>query len=122
MSIVKVEWKLERSKTMSEVATIYAFKTAEGGWRVAGSRVSLDSIVHAYWEGESPEAIVEDFPTLTAEQVYGAITFYLRNRKEIDGYLAGTEEKWKELKEESEAKLGPLLERLRQSRRPTVEE
>lgn len=107
---------------MSEVATIYAFKTAEGGWRVAGSRVSLDSIVHAYWEGQSPEAIVEDFPTLTAEQVYGAITFYLRNRKEIDGYLAETEKKWKELKEESEAKVGPLLERLRQSRRPTAEE
>jgi hypothetical protein len=32
----------------------YVLQTLEGGWRITGRRVSLDSIVHAYWEGRSP--------------------------------------------------------------------
>jgi uncharacterized protein (DUF433 family) len=60
----------------------------EGGYWVAGSRVSLDSIVYAFLAGQSPESIGQSFPSLTLEQVYGAITFYLANRTEIDAYLA----------------------------------
>jgi uncharacterized protein (DUF433 family) len=59
----------------------------DGGWRVAGSRVSLDSIVYAFWNGESAETIAQSYPVLTLEQVYGAITFYLAHRGEIDSYL-----------------------------------
>ena|SRR5712691_7370248 len=59
----------------------------EGAYRVAGSRVSLDSLVYAFWDGKSPEAIAQSFPTLTLEQVYGAIALYLRHRAEIDAYL-----------------------------------
>lgn len=72
---------------MSNAAIIYAERTAEGGWRVAGSRVSLDSVVRAYWEGLSPEAIAEEFSALSTEQVYGAIAFYLRHKDDIDAYL-----------------------------------
>jgi uncharacterized protein (DUF433 family) len=61
----------------------------DGAYRVKDSRVSLDSIVYAFLEGLSPETIkTECFPVLTLEQVYGAITFYLANRIEIDNYLA----------------------------------
>jgi uncharacterized protein (DUF433 family) len=59
----------------------------EGAYRVAGSRVSLDSLVHAFWDGKSPETIAQSFPTLTLEQVYGAIAFYLGHHTEIDAYL-----------------------------------
>lgn len=46
----------------------------ETGYRIAGTRVALDSIVFAFLEGVSPETIVtECFPVLTLEQVYGAI-------------------------------------------------
>ena len=98
---------------MSEAATIYAFKTSEGGWRVADSRVSLDSVVHAYWEGKSPEAIAEDFPSLTSEQVYGAIAFYLHNKREIDDYLVAQDAAWQKLAVSNDSQHGPLLERLR---------
>jgi hypothetical protein len=50
--------------------------------------MSLDSIVYAFQKGLSPESIVQSFPLLTLEQVYGAIAFYLANRSEIDAYLA----------------------------------
>jgi uncharacterized protein (DUF433 family) len=58
-----------------------------GGYYVAGSRVSLDSVVYAFNEGQSPEAIQENFPVLRRSQVYGAIAFYLDHQAEIDAYL-----------------------------------
>lgn len=58
---------------------------------VEGTRISLDSIVCAFQKGLSPESIVQSFPLLTLEQVYGAIAFYLANRAEIDVYLAAEE-------------------------------
>lgn len=63
----------------------------EGYW-VEGTRISLDSIVYVFQNGLSPESIVQSFPLLTLEQVYGAIAFYLANRTEIDAYLAAEEE------------------------------
>lgn len=61
----------------------------EGVYKLIGSRVSLDSVVYQFLDGLSPETIAtECFPTLSLEQVYGAITFYLANRSEIDQYLA----------------------------------
>src|SRR5208282_6338724 len=59
----------------------------EGAYRIAGTRVSLDSIVYAFLRGASPESIAQSFPVLTLEEVYGAITFYLGHQAEIDAYL-----------------------------------
>jgi uncharacterized protein (DUF433 family) len=63
----------------------------EGGYRIAGTRVSLDSIVYAFLDGLSPESIAESFDTLTLEEVYGALAFYLGHREEIDVYLRQSE-------------------------------
>jgi uncharacterized protein (DUF433 family) len=101
---------------MPEAATIYAHKTTDGGWRIADSRVSLDSVINAYWEGKSPESIADEFPALSVEQVYGALAFYLRNRQEIDQYLGQQDEKWKDLAARSALQNGSLLRRLRNSR------
>jgi uncharacterized protein (DUF433 family) len=60
----------------------------DGGYWVAGSRVSLDSIVYGFMEGQTAESIAQSFPALSLEQVYGAIAFYLANQAEIDAYLA----------------------------------
>ena len=60
----------------------------DGGYWVAGTHVSLDSVVLAFLEGLSPEAIAaECFSALTLEQVYGTIVYYLAHRPEIDAYL-----------------------------------
>ena len=61
------------------------------GFYVAGTRISLDSVVYAFNEGQSPEAIQEDFPLLKRSQIYGAIAFYLDHQAEIDKYLEETE-------------------------------
>jgi uncharacterized protein (DUF433 family) len=98
---------------MAAVTPDYATRNPEEGWRVAGTRVSLDSIVHAYWQGRLPEAIVVDFPSLTLEQVHGAIAFYLRNRTEIDAYLTEQDARWRQFQQESSSRHAPLLRRLR---------
>jgi uncharacterized protein (DUF433 family) len=64
----------------------------EGGYYVAGTRVSLDSIVYAFRGGESPETIQQNFPTLTLEKVYGAIAFYLGHQARIDANIRTGEE------------------------------
>ncbi len=61
-----------------------------GGYYVAGIRISLDSIVYGFNAGQSPEAIQEDFPALKLSQIYGAIAFYLDHKAEIDKYLEDT--------------------------------
>lgn len=60
----------------------------DGGLRIAGTRVSLDSLVIHFQEGASPGKIVESFSTLKLSQVYGAIAYYLENEKTIDEYIA----------------------------------
>src|SRR2546425_4956836 len=59
----------------------------DGGYWISDSRVSLDSIVAAFNRGAAPETIRRSFPILSLEEVYGAITFYLCHKKEIDEYL-----------------------------------
>ena len=72
------------------MAKVYVELHDEGYW-ITGTRVSLDSVVHAFLDGLSPESIVDSFDPLTLEEVYGAITFYLGHRDVIDAYLKQSE-------------------------------
>jgi capsid portal protein len=47
--------------------------------------------VREFQDGQSPEAIRSAFPTLTLEQVYGAITFYLGHKEVVDRDVADRE-------------------------------
>src|SRR5579872_6679584 len=62
------------------------------GFYVAGTRVSLDSVVYSFKAGDSPETIRQNFSSLTLEQVYGAIAFYLAHEQEVDCNIREGEE------------------------------
>ena len=47
----------------------------DSNYYVAGTRISLDSIVHAFRRGESPETICQNFELLRLEEVYGVIAY-----------------------------------------------
>ena len=66
----------------------------DGGYWIAGTRISLDSVVYAFRRGAAPETIRRSFPLLTLEEVYGAITFYLAHEQEIDEHLQQSELKF----------------------------
>lgn len=71
--------------------------------RVGDSQVLLDIVVREYNNGAEPEAIAHGFPTLDLADVYHAIAYYLRHRKEIDDYLQVRSQEAEVLRREIEA-------------------
>jgi len=88
----------------------------EGNYYIAGTRISLDSIIHAFRRGESPETICQNFELLLLEEVYGAIAYYLANQAEIDAYLALQNEKWAEGKRNAEPLTASVRDKLARAR------
>lgn len=72
--------------SLSTPAKLYVEKK-DGDYCIAGTRISLDSIIYSFLAGESPETIGLNFPLLSLEQVYGAITLYLANQETIDSHI-----------------------------------
>lgn len=90
----------------------------DGGYWVQGTRVSLDSIVYAFLGGQTAESIAQSFPVLTLEQVYGAITFYLAHRSEIDAYLAAERSRYETLRQSAHASDPMFYKKLADARQP----
>jgi uncharacterized protein (DUF433 family) len=88
-----------------------------GGYYLIGSRVSLESVIFLFLDGASPKTTVDEFPTLSLEQVYGAITFYLADRAKIDAYLTESEGYWEEARKNHSPIPLALRERLERARR-----
>ena len=91
----------------------------EGVYRVGGTRVSLDSLVYAFLEGHTAESIQQSFPSLTLEQVYGAITYSLAHREGIDTSLqehAAAFETRKETLRRSHPRLAQRIAEIKQQR------
>jgi len=88
----------------------------EGSYYVAGTRISLDSIVYAFGRGESPETIRQNFDLLSLEEVYGAIADYLANQSAVDAYMIRQGEKWADGKRCAEPLPADLRERLVRAR------
>jgi len=88
----------------------------DGNYYVSGTRISLDSIVHAFRRGESPETICQNFELLRLEEVYGAIAYYLANQVEVDAYLIRQDEEWAEGRRNAEPLPTDLRERLTRAR------
>jgi uncharacterized protein (DUF433 family) len=102
--------------TIKEGMTKEYVEERDGGYYVAGSRVSLDSIVHAFRRGDSPETICQNFEVLRLEQVYGAIAYYLANQADIDAYLIHRDKKWESERRNAEPLPGDLREKLMRTR------
>jgi uncharacterized protein (DUF433 family) len=89
---------------------------ADDAYRVTGTRISLDSLVYLFREGLPAESMVESLPTLTLEQVHGALAFYLAHQKEVDAYLAAGEKADDEQQSESGRSNAELIAKLRRAR------
>lgn len=84
-----------------------------GVYRVVGHpRMMIDGIIHAFQEGDSPEAIITQWPFLSLEEIYGCITFYLANKQEVENYLARQDALFDKLKAVADANPSPVVLRL----------
>ena len=57
--------------------------------RIKGTRVGIESILYEYiHRKQTPEQIAPNFRTVTLEQVYATILYYLHNQESVGKYLA----------------------------------
>lgn len=57
--------------------------------RIKGSRIGIETILDEYiYRRHSSEAIAEKYPSLTLEQVYATILYYLHNQESVTQYMA----------------------------------
>jgi uncharacterized protein (DUF433 family) len=84
-----------------------------GVMRIGNSRVMLDSIVAGFAQGHSPETLQQQYPALSLEEVYGAITYYLAYTDEVHTYLKRQDELWEGWRAKSAIRSSPIVERLR---------
>ncbi len=78
-----------------------------GAIRVSGTRVTLDTVIACYHQGDSPEAIHEGFDVLPLNDIYTVIAYYLAHRDELDAYLRRGQEEAERLRQEWEANYTP---------------
>ena len=82
--------------------------TADGVVRVGGTRVTLDTVVVAFEEGATAEEIVEQHPSLRLADAYGAISYYLSHRAEVEAYVAERRKESDRVRHQNETRFDPV--------------
>jgi uncharacterized protein (DUF433 family) len=67
---------------------------------IAGTGVTVRTLVRWYQLGMSPEQIAADYPHLTLGQVYAALAYYHANRQDMDTEMAAEEAESDRLEQE----------------------
>jgi uncharacterized protein (DUF433 family) len=81
---------------------------ALGVVRVAGTRVTLDTVVETFLDGATAEAIQEQYPSLDLSDIYAVISYYLRHQREIDDYLQVRQAASAAKRESAEQQFSPI--------------
>lgn len=97
----------------SPTMTIPLRTDEHGAIRVGNTRVLLELVIHAYYLGETPEGIVDSYPSLTTADVYAVLGYYLANREAIDAYVRQRDERAEQILRDMEANLSPQDRALR---------
>jgi uncharacterized protein (DUF433 family) len=85
--------------------------------RLKDTRVGIETILYDYiYRNRSPEEIAKTYLSLSLEQVYATILYYLHNQEEINQYLTTWLEWGYQRREEQKHNPPPISERLHQLR------
>lgn len=100
------------SSTTSRLEDYFEFLSLDD-IRIKGHRIGIDNVLNYYLEGYTPKEISANLPTLSDEQIYATITYYLHHQAEIDTYLLRLAT-WREQRyQESRANPSPVVQRIR---------
>jgi uncharacterized protein (DUF433 family) len=80
----------------------------DGVVRVAGTRVSLETVVTAFDLGATAEEIVQKYPSLELAAVYAVISYVLDHRQDVDAYVAKRREYARAMQEQIEKASSPV--------------
>ncbi len=82
--------------------------------RIKGTRIGIETVLYDFiYQSQSPEAIMGRYPSLTLEQVYATITYYLHNVEAVSRYLADWIEHGDRKREEQHRNPPPVVKKLR---------
>ena len=57
--------------------------------RIKGSRIGIETILYEYiYRSRTPEEIAQTYTSLSLEQVYATILYYLQNKEDVSNYIA----------------------------------
>jgi uncharacterized protein (DUF433 family) len=87
---------------------------SEDDIRIRGTRVGIETVLLDFLEGSSPEEIAVRYGSLSLEQVYATITYYLRNRGKVDDYLHQCQKDTDDAVQQQEARPSDIVRRLRE--------
>ncbi|MCP4346170.1 MAG: DUF433 domain-containing protein [Desulfobacterales bacterium] len=82
--------------------------------RIKGHRIGIESVLYEYiHRARTPEEIAEHFPTLSLEQIYASVLYYLHNKAQIHTYITEWLEHTDRMLAEQEQNPTPAILRLR---------
>ena len=74
---------------------------AHGVIKIAGSRVTLDTVIGAFLSGATAEEIAQQYPSITLADVYATISYYLQHQEEVEKYLEKRRKNAKTVKDQN---------------------
>src|SRR5213593_2468518 len=74
-------------KQLTFTQTVPLIREEDGTVHITGSRVTLDTLVGAFRNGATAEQIQDSFPSLSLQQVYAVIAYYLEHQGDVESYL-----------------------------------
>ncbi|HUY88165.1 MAG TPA: DUF433 domain-containing protein [Pirellulales bacterium] len=78
------------------------YEDPPGVFRVGKSRVLLELVIRAFQRGQTPEAIIQSYDTLSLADVYAVVSYYLLNPAPIDEYLDACDQKAEAMRQKLE--------------------
>ncbi|HLP89507.1 MAG TPA: DUF433 domain-containing protein [Nostocaceae cyanobacterium] len=85
--------------------------------RLKDSRIGIETILYEYIDcGRSPEEIAQIYQSISLEQVYATILYYLQNRESVSDYMRNWLEHGHRMRAEQRLNPPPISEKLRQLR------
>ena len=88
-----------------DVQTIPLKADSDGVMRVGDTRVTLDTVVHAFEQGHTAEEIVSHYSVLRLADVYAVIAYYLNNQADVQAYLRQQQEETQKIWAQIETKI-----------------
>ena len=81
--------------------------------RLKGTRIGIETILYDFiHRSRTPEEIAQTYPSLTLEQVYATILYYLHNKEAVSKYLADWLEWGHRMREEQRRNPSPVVAKL----------
>lgn len=85
--------------------------------RLKGSRIGIETILYEYlFRARTPEEIANIYTSLTLEQVYATILYYLHNKEAVGKYITEWLEWGEKMQEEQRRNPRPVYEKIRKLR------